>query len=151
MTRSGTGRRDLHRGAGLWALAAGLLTLELALAQSPPPPAAQPRHAIPAISRGNRLVGAMDDFAGLKLTNGQQAKVHEILEQTKARIDEVVKNDKLAPYQKGAMIQGLEHIERNDVFRILDPQQREVVRKRVLERREATRLEQEKTKESAPQ
>jgi Spy/CpxP family protein refolding chaperone len=132
----------------VWALQAAA---GVTLAQSPVPPAPKPQpHAIPAIARGNRLVGPMDDFAGLKLTDAQQAKVREILEQTKSRIDAVTKS-KLGPEQKGAMIQGYEHMERNQVYRVLDPEQQAVVRKRVLERREAARLDQEKTKQSAPQ
>jgi hypothetical protein len=92
----------------------------------------------------------MDDFAGLKLTSTQQVKVDEIHGQIKTRIHTVIKSN-LNSDQKSAMVQGLERMERNQVFAILDPEQRQVVAKRVLARRQAARLEQEKAKQTQSQ
>ncbi len=93
----------------------------------------------------------MDDFAGLKYTDDQQAKIRQIRHDFKARMDAVIKDKKLSPEQKGAMLQGYHHMERGEVYKVLTPEQQTEVRKRVLTRREAAQKEQEKGKQSPGQ
>lgn len=117
-------------------------------AQSVPPPTPTQQMPPPA-ARAQRLAESMDDFAGLKLTDDQRAKIRQIHQNTKASMDAVVKSDKLSPEQKGAMLQGYQHRERSEVYKLLTPEQQTEVRKRILARREAAKREQEKR--SSPQ
>ena len=91
----------------------------------------------------------MDDFAGLKFTDDQQAKIHKIREDFQNRLDVVLKDDKLSPEQKGAMLQGFKHMERSEIYKALTAEQQVEVRKRILARREAARQEQEKERQAA--
>ena len=58
-------------------------------------------------------------------------------------MDLVVKDEKLSPDQKEAMLQGYRRLERGQVFKLLTPEQQREVRKRISARRAA---EQEKKK-----
>ena len=101
--------------------------------------------------RPGKIPGPLDDFAGLKLTGEQRATIQRISEDGKSRIATVVKDDKLSPEQKGAMIQGIQHMERGQVYKLLTPEQQMAVRKRVLARREVAKKEQEEKRQAAPQ
>jgi hypothetical protein len=92
----------------------------------------------------------MDEFAGLKLTPDQQARISQIHEDMKSRRDRVLKADSLSPDQKAAMLQGLQHMERGQVYQVLDSEQRIEVRKRALARRSAAKKEQDKRRPAAP-
>jgi hypothetical protein len=140
------------RFAKLWAMAAGLTLLsavpELSGAQSvPPAPAQRPPTSLPPRSPG--LGDSTDIFAGLKYTDDQRAKIHEIHRDFKAKRDAVIKDKGLTPEQKRAMLQGYQHMERGEVYKILSTEQRTEVRKRVLAGRESVKQEQEKR--SSPQ
>jgi Spy/CpxP family protein refolding chaperone len=91
----------------------------------------------------------MDDFGGLNYTDDQKARIAKIHEDMKERMDKVIKDDKLSPEQKGAMLQGFQHMERGEVYKVLTPDQREEVRKRILARHADAKKEQEK-KEPVP-
>ncbi len=93
----------------------------------------------------------MDDFAGVNYTNEQQAKIRQIHQDIKARMDAVVKDKKLSPEQKGAMLQGYQHMERGEIYKMLTTEQRTEVRKRVLARRQAAEKVEEKNKQSSGQ
>jgi hypothetical protein len=85
-----------------------------------------------------------DDFAGLKFTGEQQAKIDKIHQDIESRMDVVQKTDKLRPEQKNGMLEGYRRIERAQIFEVLTPEQQTEVRKRARARRAATLEEQKK-------
>ena len=133
------------RGRGI---TAGLLFLSvlpgLTGAESVPPASTPTQPMTPPAARPQKLAESMDEFAGLKFTDDQRTKIRQIHQNTKASMDAVVKSDKLSPEQKGAMLQGYQHRERAEVYKLLTPEQQTEVRKRILARREASKREQEK-------
>lgn len=141
--------KQLGAGAGLFFLCAiPVLTRE----QSAPPPA--PVQTPPRITRPTRMTkqpGPMDDFAGLDFTDDQKARINKIQEDFKARLDTVIKDDKLSPEQKGAMLQGFQHMERGEVYKVLTREQQLEVRKRILARRaEAQKQQEERNTQATP-
>jgi Spy/CpxP family protein refolding chaperone len=92
----------------------------------------------------------MDDFAGLNFTDDQKARINKIHEDFKARMDAVIKDEKLSADQKGAMLQGFQHMQRGEVYKVLTPDQQTEVRKRILARRTEAKKEQDKTKQPTP-
>jgi hypothetical protein len=90
--------------------------------------------------------GPMDDFAGLNFTDDQKERINKIHEDFKARLDAVIKDDKLNPDQKGAMLQGFQRMERGEVYKVLTREQQAEVRKRILARRAAAQKEQQERK-----
>jgi Spy/CpxP family protein refolding chaperone len=139
------------------ALAAQLLVLCAAIpalsgAQGVVPrSAAGPPHAL-AAARQSQPPGPSDDFAGLKFTADQKAKVDLIHKDAKLRRDTVIKDQKLSAEQRDAMLRGLERIERGQMYRVLTPEQQAEVRKRFLARREASQkaLQQARQQTAAP-
>ena len=85
----------------------------------------------------------MDDFAGLNFTDDQKERINKIHEDFKARLDAVIKDDKLNTDQKGAMLQGFQRMERGEVYKVLTREQQAEVRKRILARRAAAQKEQQ--------
>ena len=85
-----------------------------------------------------------DDFAGLKFTGEQQAKIDKIHQDIESRMDVVQKTDKLRPEQKNGMLEGYRRIERAQIFELLTPEQQTEVRKRARARRAAALEEQKK-------
>jgi len=67
----------------------------------------------------------------LTLTADQKAKIDEIHQKTKSRLDAVVKDEKLDADQKGAMLVGYRRLENGQIFNLLTPEQRIVVRERI--------------------
>jgi Spy/CpxP family protein refolding chaperone len=134
--------KKLTAGAGF-----ALLCTAVGVAPAQGPPAQVQQTTLPA--RAKILAEPMDDFAGLKFTDDQQAKIHKIREDFQNRLDVVLKDDKLSPEQKGAMLQGFKHMERSEIYKALTAEQQVEVRKRILARREAARQEQEKEKQAA--
>ena len=139
--------RRLVAGAGLFFLCAVPV---LTLAQSAPPaPVQTPLNTTRPIR--TKKPGPMDDFAGLNYTDDQKARINQIHEDFKARMDKVVQDDKLSPEQKGAMLQGFQHMERGEVYKVLTREQQIEVRKRILARHtEAQKEQQEKNKQAVP-
>ena len=93
----------------------------------------------------------MDDFAGLTYTTDQKAKIRQIHQDMKKRMDTVAKDNKLSPEQKWAMLQGYQHMERGQVYKVLTADQQKEVRKKALARRAAAQKEQQKEKEKSLQ
>ena len=130
------------------AVAAGFLFLcaapGLTRAQSSPPrPVQTPRKASPA-ARPKSDTGPTDDFAGLKYTDDQKAKIDQIHQNMKSRMDGVVKDERLNADQKAAMLQGLQRMERGEVYKVLTTEQQATVRKAMLARRAAEQAEKQK-------
>jgi Spy/CpxP family protein refolding chaperone len=112
--------------------------------QSSPPRTQRPPivSRAPGAKRGTTT--ATDDFAGLKFTDEQQAKIDKIQKDIKLHMDAVVKDQKLKPEQKGAMLDGLARMQRTQIYGVLTPEQQSEVRKRVRARRAAEVEEQKK-------
>jgi len=85
----------------------------------------------------------------LKYTDDQKEKIDQIHQDMKSRMDLVVKDEKLSPDQKDAMLQGYRRLERSQVFKLLTPEQQREVRKRISARR-AAEQEKKKKKPSLP-
>ena len=85
----------------------------------------------------------MDDLAGLNYTDNQKAKMHQVHQDIRSRMDAVVKDDKLSREQKKAMLEGYQRMEVRQVFKMLTPEQQTEVTKKVLARRAAARKEKE--------
>ena len=137
--------KQLVVGAGLFVSA--MPALVCAQSAPPAPVPTQPKIVHPV--RGKKESGPMDDFAGLNYTDDQKARIAKIHEDMKERMDKVIKDEKLSPEQKGAMLQGFQHMERGEVYKVLTPDQREEVRKRILARHAEARKEQEKKQPAA--
>jgi len=139
-------RMNKNRFSARVMVAAGFLLLcagaGLTHAQSSPPRPAQTHKASPAV-RPKNDAQPTDDFAGLKYTDDQKEKIDQIHQDMKSRMDLVVKDEKLSPDQKEAMLEGYRRLERGQVFKLLTPEQQREVRKRISARRAA---EQEKKK-----
>jgi Spy/CpxP family protein refolding chaperone len=138
-----------------WAIGAGFLLFcvapGLTVAQSPSPAPPQPLGMSSAPPRPSKIPGPLDDFTGLKLTADQRAKIHQIDEDGKSRVAEVIKEARLSSERKGAMIEGIQHMERAQAYKLLTAEQQTEVRKRVLARRGAAQKEQEKKRQSSGQ
>ena len=120
----------------------------LARTQSNPPSPAQTPNRVAPTARPKKRTPPPDDFAGLTFTDEQKAKIEQIRQAMKLRMDAVVKDDKLNADQKQAMLDGYRRMERNEVFKALTPEQQKEVRKEMLARREAARAEYQKKQES---
>jgi Spy/CpxP family protein refolding chaperone len=110
---------------------------------SPRGPAQTPLTTSPA-ARPKRDTRPTDDFAGLKLTDDLKAKIDQIHQSIKSRMDAVVKDQKLTSEQKEAMLAGFRHMERGQVFKVLTPEQQIEVRTRAGARRAAEQEEKKK-------
>ena len=137
------------------AVGAGFLLLNalsvLARTQSnPPSPAQTPKRVIPTV-RPKKPTPPPDDFDGFTFTDEQKAKIEQIHQAMKLRMDAVVKDDKLNADQKEAMLDGCRRMEHNEVFKALAPEQQKEVRKKMLAWREAARAEYQKKQQSESQ
>jgi hypothetical protein len=142
------GKRTASRvaavGAGFVLLSA-LPVVTFGQSPAPFPRTAPPARPLPAATPA-------DDFAGLRFTDDEKAKIDLIRKNGKLRRDTVVRDEKLSPEQKDAMLKGLERIERGQIYQVLAPDQQAEVRKRVLARREtAAKVQQEQRRQSAGQ
>jgi Spy/CpxP family protein refolding chaperone len=134
------------------AVAAGFFFLcvapRLTRAQSSPPsPVPGPRTAAP-VARPKKTPSPKDDFAGLSLTDDQKAKIDQIHQSMKPRIEAVVKDQKLTPEQRDAMLDGYDRMERGQIYRVLTPEQQKEVRDKARARHAAEQAE--KKKQSPP-
>src|SRR5881227_1829582 len=75
----------------------------LARTQSNPPSPAQTPNRVAPTARPKKRTPPPDDFAGLTFTDEQKAKIEQIRQAMKLRMDAVVKDDKLNADQKQAM------------------------------------------------
>ena len=110
---------------------------------STPGPMPAPRKGAPVL-RPNRASQPADDFAGLKFTNDQKAKIDQIHQDMKSRMDAVAKDEKLTSEQRDAMLEGYRRMERNQVFKLLTPEQQREVRARIRAQRVAKQEAQKK-------
>lgn len=100
------------------------------------------------VARPHRTPGSEDDFAGLTYTDEQKVKIDQVHQDTKSRMDAVVKDEKLSAEQRDAMVAGYGRMERSQVFKLLTTAQQKEVLKRIRTRHVAE--QQEKKKQSPP-
>jgi Spy/CpxP family protein refolding chaperone len=117
--------------------------------ESAPAPAQTPRLSSPA-SGLKKDTHQSDDFAGLTYTPEQQAKIDQIRQTAKQRIDAVKEDEKLAPDVKQAMLDGYQRIEINELYQVLTPEQQKEVRKKALARRTALQQAELQKKQNRP-
>lgn len=139
-----------RRSAKPVAVGAGLFFLftlpALTRSQSSPPAPTQIPYKTSPPPRAKKAPTPTDLFAGLQYTEDQKAQISKIHEDMKSRMDAVIKNDKLNPEQKGAFLQGFERMERNEVYKVLTPEQKIEVRKRMQALRQDAQKKVEKKK-----
>jgi Spy/CpxP family protein refolding chaperone len=132
------------------AAVAGFLVLcaapALSGAQTPPPAPPEARHPTIVSNSQMKPVDPMDDFRGLNFSAEQKARISKIHEDSRLRMHAVATDEKLSPEQRGSMIEGLQRMERGEVYKVLTPEQQTEVRKRVRARRAAAQKEREKKK-----
>lgn len=148
-------KKKLHMNKNLAKRLAGagvffFLGAGLTRAQGSPPGAVQTPHITSRVARPKKDTRPTDDFAGLQFTDDQKAKINQIHQDMKSRMDAVVKAEKLSPEQKEAMLEGYRRMEYGQVFKALTSEQQIEVRKKVLARRAAEKEEQEKKQQSPP-
>lgn len=114
---------------------------------SPPSPAPTPYKPLP-VARPKKVTPPTDDFAGLQYTDEQKARIDQIHQDMKSRMDAVVKDGKLTVEQKDAMLAGYQRMERSQVFKALTSQQQKEVLGRARARHAAEQAEQ--NKQSSP-
>lgn len=145
-------RMNKNRFAKRMAVAAGFFFLcaapGLTRAQSSPPsPAPTPSKTSPAV-RAKKNTPPPDDFAGLQYTDEQKARIDQIHQDMKSRMDATVKDKNLTAEQKNVMLAGYQRMERSQVFKVLTTQQRKEVLRRLRVRHAAEQAEQ--NKQSSP-
>jgi hypothetical protein len=143
---------NMNRFARRVAVAAGFVFLcaapERAHGQgNVPSPASVSPQAAP-VARPHRPPSSWDDFAGLTYSDEQKAKIDEIHQDMKSRMDAVVKDEKLSAEQRDAMLAGYGRMERGQVFKLLTTAQQKEVLKRIRARQVAE--PEEKKKQSPP-
>jgi Spy/CpxP family protein refolding chaperone len=122
----------------------------LAEAQSAPLTRSQIPRMAPHATRSRQGVRTNDDdLAGLKYTDDQKAKIDQIHQDMKSRMDAVVKDEALNAGQKQAMLEGFARIERRQVLQVLTPDQLAEVRKKALARRAAEQQQRQQALPSA--
>jgi Spy/CpxP family protein refolding chaperone len=140
----------MNRLAGRMTAVAGSLILlaaqGLTRAQESQPAVVQPPHIGSAAPGPMRDPRGIDDFAGLKFTDEQKAKIDEIHRRLAMRKDVVIKSEKLNADQKDAMIAGLGRMERGEIVKLLTPEQQ----KEVLKKAHAGQAAQDEKKQSPP-
>ena len=129
-------------------VAAGFLFLwwapGLACAQDSAPGSAPPPSLASPEARVKK--GPLDDFAGLTYTDEQRAKIDQIRQTTRQRMDAVRKDEKLTPEAKQAMLEGYQRLEIGQLFEVLTPEQQAEVRKKA----QARHAEQQKKQNRPP-
>ncbi len=124
------------------------------IVQSPANPAAQSPlfspapgghwRRVPNPSKTNKAPDPLDDFTDLTYSPDQKARIEQIRESSRTRMHDVAVDTKLSPEQRGAMIDGIQRLERFDVYKLLTAEQQADVRKRAAARREAAQREKQR-------
>lgn len=144
-------RVNVNRFAKEVAVAAGFVFLcvapGLSRAQSTPPSPLQAPYMASPVVRPRKVNPPADDFAGLAFTAEQKAKIAEIQKNMKTRMDTVVKDERLSPEQKEAMLDGYRRMERAQVYKVLTPEQQLEVRKKILADRGAEQQKRQQQKQ----
>ena len=86
-----------------------------------------------------------DEFAGLKFSDEQKAKIDEIHRRMAARKDVVIKSENLNADQKGAMVAGIGRMERGEIGKLLTPEQQREVLRNVRAGQAAVQVEKKQT------
>lgn len=81
-------------------------------------------------------------LTGLMLTDDQKAKINQVREDTRSHLAAVVKDQKLGPEVKEAMVGGYQRIENSKIFEVLTPEQQGEVRRRIATLRAAAQKRQ---------
>src|SRR5271168_3284166 len=137
------------------AVAAGFLALTFAPgitraqsgSQTPAQDQTQAAPAAPAQQEG-RMHGAMK---GLNLTDDQKAQIKKIHESTKAQLDAVKNDGSLTADQKDAKIHQLRHGAREQMVKLLTPEQREQMKANVRALRASHKEQQQQPPQTQPQ
>ncbi len=144
-------RMSKNRFAKGVAVAAGLLFLcvapGLTRPQSSPPSPAPTPHKAPPVARPKKDTPPPGYSAGLQYTDEQKARIDQIHQDMKSRMDAAATNEKLTAEQKSAMFAGYQRMERSQVFKVLTTQQRKEVLRRIRARH---LVEQEQQKKVSP-
>ena len=122
----------------------------LTFGHSSPPGPAQTPHVVSPAARPKTDAQLTDDFAGLTLSDAQKAKIDQIRQSSTVRTDAVVRDEKLTPEQKRAMLDGYRRMESGEIFKSLTVEQQAEVRKRLLARRAAAQQEEKQKKQQPP-
>ncbi|HEY3707515.1 MAG TPA: hypothetical protein VGL22_20810 [Terracidiphilus sp.] len=102
-------------------------------------------HAPATASTGaqpNPLPAPAGDFSGLTFSEEQKARLQKIHEQGQSRLSTVANDPKLDGSQKSAMLEGYQRLEYSQMYEILTPEQKAVVRKNMAARHEKERHHQ---------
>jgi Spy/CpxP family protein refolding chaperone len=87
----------------------------------------------------------------LKFTDDQKTKIAHIHQKAELRKESIIKNDGLTEDRKEAIIQRVHHMETSEIFRVLTPDQRKEVQKRIADQRAAAQQEaQQQSKQAMP-
>jgi Spy/CpxP family protein refolding chaperone len=138
-------RVTVAAGAFFLCMTPGLIRAQTA----PPGPAQAPQMVSPA-APPRKSTPPPDYFAGLTFTDDQKAKIAQIVQNAKMRVDTVNKAEKLSPDQKEAMVEGYRHMTNGEIFKVLTPEQQTEVRKRIRAQRAAMN-QGEQQKKPTPQ
>jgi hypothetical protein len=111
-------------------------------------PLSSGRHRqVPSSTSRPRTGGSSNDlFTDVALTDDQKTKIDQIHQDMKSKMDVVARDANSAEWQKGAMIEGLQRMERRQIFQVLTADQQAEVRKKVLAERTAEQKKQQDEK-----
>ena len=118
--------------------------------QSSAPKAALIPHRRANVPRPVKRTLPEDDLSGLTLTDDQKAKIDQIRQALRPRLEAVIKDDNSTPWQKQAMIEGVRRMVRSQIFQVLTPDQQLVIRKKRLSERAVEREENREEQQSLP-
>ncbi len=99
---------------------------------------------MPNPSKTDKAPDPLDDFTDLTYSPDQKARIEQIRENSRKRMHDVAIDTKLSPEQRGAMIDGIQRLERFDVYKLLTSEQQADVRKRAAARREAAQRDRQR-------
>jgi len=105
--------------------------------QAPPPQSSQAPSPQSSSARPSARPNPQDDFIGLDYSAEQKAEIEKIHRRSIARREAIVRDAKLSPETKDAMISGYGRIEYGEMYKILTPEQQTKVRDKIRARREA--------------
>jgi Spy/CpxP family protein refolding chaperone len=78
-----------------------------------------------------------DDFVGLDFTPEQKTAIEKIHKEAISRRETILRDAKLSPEQKDAMISGYGRIEYGEIYKVLKPEQQTKVRDKIRARHDA--------------
>lgn len=111
--------------------------MSLASTQTAPLDARRTRLVASRIPARPKKDGPADIFSGVNFSDDQKAQIDHIHQSMKSKMDAVSHDAGSADWQKTAMIEGLQRMERRQIFQLLTPDQQAEVRGKVLAERAA--------------